>query len=142
MTETDWMYDSLTERFGETLGDRQRVVDALLIAKAIVGPGPLGSSNIEGTLSIARFILDEWGKHSDAEDPEDEPEFLFYSDLDRIRTKELDISPDDVWVTPTGWRVHIRDGKFSSIVTDMFGDRLETPSFVPNKTAFPLTKEN
>lgn len=68
MSETDWMYDSLTERFGETLGERQKVVDALLIAKAIVGPGTLGSSNHEGIISVARLILDEWGKHSDAEE--------------------------------------------------------------------------
>ena len=71
MTETDWMYDSLTERFGENLGDRQRVVDALLIAKAVVGPGPLGGTNSDSLLAVARFILDEWGNYSDAEDPED-----------------------------------------------------------------------
>lgn len=71
MSEMDWMYDSLTERFGEILGERQKVVDALLIAKAVVGPGTLGSSNHEGIISAARFILDEWGKYSDAEDPED-----------------------------------------------------------------------
>lgn len=71
MSETDWMYESLTERFGETLGDRQKVVDALLIAKAVVGPGTLGAGNPEGVISIARFILDEWGKYSDAEDDED-----------------------------------------------------------------------
>ena len=68
MSEMDWMYDSLTERFGEALGERQKVVDALLIAKAVVGPGTLGSSNTEGILSVARFILDEWGKYSDAEE--------------------------------------------------------------------------
>lgn len=71
MSEMDWMYDSLTERFGETLGERQKVVDALLIAKAIVGSNVLGNSNHEGITSIARFILDEWGKCSDAEEPED-----------------------------------------------------------------------
>ena len=70
MSETEWMYDSLTERFGETLGERQKVVDALLIAKAVVGPGTLGSSNHEGIISVARFILDEWGKYSDAEEME------------------------------------------------------------------------
>ena len=71
MSETDWMYDSLTERFGENLGDRQKVVDALLIAKALVGPGPLGGTNSDSLLTVARFILDEWSKHSDAEDSED-----------------------------------------------------------------------
>ncbi len=71
MSEMDWMYDSLTERFGESLGERQKVVDALLIAKAIVGPGPLGGTPSESLLSVARFILDEWSKHSDAEDAED-----------------------------------------------------------------------
>ena len=71
MSETEWMYDSLTERFGENLGERQRVVDALLIAKAVAGEGALGSSNHEGIISVARFILDEWGKYSDAEDSED-----------------------------------------------------------------------
>ena len=68
MSETDWMYDSLTERFGENLGERQKVVDALLISKAIVGPGPLGGANSDSLLTVARFILDEWGKYSDAED--------------------------------------------------------------------------
>lgn len=69
MSETEWMYDSLTERFGEILGERQKVVDALLIAKAVVGPGPLGGTNSDSLISVARFILDEWGKYSDAEDP-------------------------------------------------------------------------
>ena len=72
MSETEWMYDSLTERFGESLGERQKVVDALLIAKAIVGPGPLGGTNSDSLLAVARFILDEWGKCEDAEDEEDE----------------------------------------------------------------------
>lgn len=70
MAETEWMYDSLTERFGESLGDRQKVVDALLISKAIVGPGPLGGTNSDSLLAVARFILDEWGKCSDAEEPD------------------------------------------------------------------------
>ena len=77
MSEMDWMYDSLTERFGETLGERQKVVDALLIANAVAGAGALGAGNPEGTISIARFILDEWSKHSDAEDSDtitDDPE--------------------------------------------------------------------
>ena len=72
MSETDWMYDSLTERFGETLGERQVVVDALLIAKAVVGPGTLGGTPSDSLLTVARFILDEWGKYSDAEDAGDE----------------------------------------------------------------------
>ena len=144
MSETEWMYDSLTERFGETLGERQRVVDALLIAKAIVGPGTLGSSNVEGVLSVARFILDEWGKYSDAEDAVglDSPVVLLYSDLYRIRTGELDVSPDDVWVTSTGDRVRIRGGKFFILGTDIFEDRVEYPPFVPSEKSFPLTKEN
>ena len=142
MSEMDWMYDSLTERFGETLGERQKVVDALLIAKAIVGPGTLGAGNPEGTISIARFILDEWGKYSDAEDAEVEPEVLFYSDLYRIRTGELDVSPDDVWVTSMGDRVRIRGGKFFILGADIFEDRVEYPPFVPSEKSFPLTKEN
>lgn len=89
MSETDWMYDSLTERFGETLGERQKVVDALLIAKALVGPGTLGSSNHEGIISTARFILDEWSKHSDAEDPEETGETVV---LDISVITESDIS--------------------------------------------------
>ena len=70
MNETDWMYDSLTERFGENLGERQKVVDALLIAKSIIWPDSMDGSNINNLFSVARFILDEWGKCSDAEDPE------------------------------------------------------------------------
>lgn len=142
MTETDWMYDSLTERFGETLGERQKVVDALLIAKVVVGPGTLGAGNPEGVLSVARFILDEWSKHSDAEDQEVEPEVLFYSDLYRIRTGAIEVSPDDVWVTSTGKRGSIRRGKFFLLETDVYGDRVEYPPFVPSEKAFPLTKEN
>ena len=138
MTETDWMYDSLTERFGETLGERQRVVDALLIAKAIVGPGPLGSSNHEGIISVARFILDEWGKYSDAEDPD----VLLYSDLDRIRTGELDVSPDDVWASPDGDRFSIRGGKFFLPVYGNAGHCLAYATTIPNEKSFPLTKEN
>lgn len=71
MSEMDWMYDSLTERFGFTLGERQKVVDALLIAKAVVGSGPLNGANSDSLISVARFILDEWGKYSDAEDAGD-----------------------------------------------------------------------
>ena len=89
MSETDWMYDSLTERFGETLGERQKVVDALLIAKAIVGPGPLGGTNSESLLSVARFIMDKWGKHSDAEEPEESGEPVV---LDINAVTEADIS--------------------------------------------------
>lgn len=69
MNEDDWMYDSLTERFGENLGERQRVVDALLIAKAVAGEGALWSSNHEGIISVARFILDEWVKCEDLDVP-------------------------------------------------------------------------
>lgn len=138
MTETDWMYDSLTERFGETLGERQKVVDALLIAKAVVGPGTLGSSNAEGVLSVARFILDEWGKYSDSEDPD----VLLYSDLDRIRTGELDVSPDDVWASPDGDRFSIRGGKFFLPVYGNAGHCLAYATTIPNEKSFPLTKEN
>lgn len=70
MAETDWMYDSLTERFGETLGERQKVVDALLIAKALEGSTPLNGANLDSLIALARFILDEWGKYSDSEDAE------------------------------------------------------------------------
>lgn len=147
MDETGWMYESLTERFGETLGDRQKVVDALLIAKAVVGPGTLGGTNSDSLLTVARFILDEWGKYSGAEDAGDgprrgAPEFLFYSDLYRIRTGELDVSPDDVWVTSTGDRVRIRGGKLFILGTDIFEGRVEYPPFVPSEKSFPLTKEN
>lgn len=218
MSEMDWMYDSLTERFGENLGDRQKVVDALLISKAIVGPGPLCGTNSDSLLAVARFILDEWGKYSDAEDPEEKgepvvldngvvteadislmkygthtfpegsrwknvnghtliftngefwvvwsgyrartgkrvlpftrikddprkeaPEVLFYSDLSRIRTEELDISPDDVWVTSTGDRVRIRGGEFFSLAADIYGYYVDASPFVPNALSFPMTKEN
>ena len=138
MNETDWMYDSLTERFGETLGERQEVVDALLIAKSLVGPGPLGSGNSEGVISVARFILDEWGKYSDAEDPD----VLLYSDLDRIRTGELDVSPDDVWASPDGDRFSIREGKFFLPVYGNAGHCLAYATTIPNEKSFPLTKEN
>ena len=142
MSEIDWMYDSLTDRFGENLGERQRVVDALLIAKAVVGPGTLGSSNVEGILSVARFILVEWGKYSDSDGPQRvAPEVLLYSDLYRIHTGELDVSPDDVWVTSRGDRGRIRGGKFFVLGADIFGDRVEYPPFVPSEKSFPLTKE-
>lgn len=142
MAETEWMYDSLTERFGENLGERQKVVDALLIAKSLVGPGPLGGTNSDSLLAVARFIMDEWGKYSDAEDAGEEPEVLFYSDLYRIRTRALEVSPDDVWVTSTGKRVRIRRGKFFLLGTDIYGYRVESPPFVPREKAFPLTKED
>ena len=138
MSEIDWMYDSLTERFGESLGDRQKVVDALLIAKAVAGDGALGSSNHEGIISVARFILDEWGKYSDAEDPD----VLLYSDLDRIRTGELDVSPDDVWASPDGDRFSIRGGKFFLPVYGNAGHCLAYATTIPNEKSFPLTKEN
>lgn len=76
MAETEWMYDSLTERFGETLGERQKVVDALLIAKAVVGSTPLGGTNSDSLISVARFILDEWGKYSDPEEVSGAPHVL------------------------------------------------------------------
>ena len=138
MSEMDWMYDSLTERFGETLGERQKVVDALLIAKAVAGLGALGSNNHEGIISVARFILDEWGKYSDAEDPD----VLLYSDLDRIRTGELDVSPDDVWASPDGDRFSIRGGKFFLPVYGNAGHCLAYATTIPNEKSFPLTKEN
>ena len=138
MSEIDWMYDSLTERFGETLGDRQKVVDALLIAKSLVGSSPLGGTNSESLISVARFILDEWGKCSGAEDPD----VLLYSDLDRIRTGELDVSPDDVWASPDGDRFSIRGGKFFLPVYGNAGNCLAYATTIPDEKSFPLTKEN
>lgn len=91
MSEDDWMYDSLTERFGENLGERQRVVDALLIAKAIVTPESLGGTNPDSLLSVARFILDEWGKCSDYGEPEDSEESGEPIVLDIITVTESDI---------------------------------------------------
>lgn len=138
MSEMDWMYDSLTERFGEPLGERQKVVDALLIAKAVVGTNPLGGTSPDSLISVARFILDEWGKYSDAEDPD----VLLYSDLDRIRTGELDVSPDDVWASPDGDRFSIRGGKFFLPVYGNAGHCLAYATTIPNEKSFPLTKEN
>lgn len=109
MAETDWMYDSLTERFGETLGERQKVVDALLIAKAIVGPGPLGGTNSDSLLAVARFILDEWGKHSDAEEMEvdDGPVVL---DIGVITEADFDLLKYGTYTFPEGSRWKNRYG--------------------------------
>ena len=130
MSEMDWMYDSLTERFGEALGERQKVVDALLIAKAVVGPGMLGAGNPEGVLSIARFILDEWGKCSDEEDP---------VVLDISKVTEPDISlmkygthtfPEGSrWVNQRGTALIFTEGEFW-----LEGTRLKaatSPGFLP-----------
>ena len=138
MSEIDWMYDSLTERFGESLGERQKVVDALLIAKSLVGTNPLGGTSPDSLISVARFILDEWGKYSDAEDSD----VLLYSDLDRIRTGELDVSPDDVWSSPDGDRFSIRGGKFFLPVYGNAGHCLAYATTIPSEKEFPLTKEN
>ena len=108
MSEMDWMYDSLTERFGEALGERQKVVDALLIAKAVVGPGTLGAGNPEGVLSIARFILDEWGKCGGAEDPEDSEESWepVVIDVSKITEPDIDLMKYGTHTFPEGsrWR--------------------------------------
>lgn len=105
MTETDWMYDSLTERFGENLGERQKVVDALLIAKAVVGPNALGVRNHEAILSVARFILDEWGKYSDAEDHEESGDPVVL-DISTITTADINLMKKGTHMFPEGsrWR--------------------------------------
>ena len=116
MSEMDWMYDSLTERFGETLGDRQKVVDALLIAKAIVGPGPLGGTPSESLLSVARFILDEWGKYSDAEDSEDssvlDVEVITVSDISMMKYGPYTFPEGSRWVNAYGNTLIFDDGDF------------------------------
>ena len=121
MSELDWMYDSLTERFGESLGERQNVVDALLIAKAVVGPGTLGSSNVEGILSVARFILDEWGKCSDAEDPEEKGKPVVL-DINTVTQTDINLMKYGTHTFPEGsrWKnaygvtLIFTDGKFRS----------------------------
>lgn len=139
MSETDWMYDSLTERFGETLGDRQRVVDALLIAKAIVGPGPLGGTNSDSLISVARFILDEWGKYSDAEDAAglDTPVVLddaviTKSDFDLMRYGTYTLPEGSRWVNYFGTTLTFADGEF------LFEDTMLSASIHPE--AFPFTR--
>ena len=116
MSEMDWMYDSLTERFGENLGERQRAVDALLIAKAIVGPGALGSSNAEGVLSVARFILDEWGKCEDAEDTGDssvlDVEVITVSDISLMKYGTYTFPEGSRWVNAYGNTLIFDDGDF------------------------------
>ena len=119
MTETEWMYDSLTERFGETLGERQKVVDALLISKAIVGPGPLGGTNSDSLLSVARFILDEWGKYSDDGGPGDDdgPVVL---DITEVTSEDISLMeygthtfPEGSrWVNSCGSSLVFTEGKF------------------------------
>lgn len=103
MSEMDWMYDSLTERFGETLGERQKVVDALLISKAIVGPGPLGGTNSDSLLAVARFILDEWGKYSDAEEPE-EDDGPIVIDVSKITEPDISLMKYGTHTFPEGSR--------------------------------------
>ena len=117
MSETDWMYDSLTERFGENLGERQRVVDALLIAKALVGP--LGGTNSDSLLSVARFILDEWGKYSDAEDPDesDDPYVLKFgviteSDISLVKYGTYTLPEGSRWVNAYGATLIFTNGEF------------------------------
>lgn len=126
MTETEWMYDSLTERFGETLGERQKVVDALLIAKAIVGLGPLGGTPSDSLLTVARFILDEWGKYSDAEDAGDETsdeedsgatpvldnEVIIRADLDLLKYGTYTFPEGSRWVNDYGETLVFSGGDF------------------------------
>ena len=136
MSETEWMYDSLTERFGETLGDRQRVVDALLIAKAIVGPGPLGGTNSDSLLTVARFILDEWGKYSDAEDPEDssvlDVEVITESDIELLRSGDYTLPEGSRWVNYFGTTLTFADGDF------VVGDTMLSANLHPD--SLPLTR--
>lgn len=141
MSEIDWMYDSLTERFGETLGERQKVVDALLIARAVVGSGPLGSSNHEGILSVARFILDEWGKCSDDYGEEDTTDNLAESGepivLNISTITEADISltkygthtfPEgSLWRNKNGHTMIFTNGEF---LVDWSGYRARTDNGV------------
>lgn len=119
MNETDWMYDSLTERFGENLGERQKVVDALLIAKSIIWPDSMDGSNINNLFSVARFILDEWGKCSDAEDPEEsgDPVVLDIStittaDISRMKCGTHTFPEGSRWKNVYGRTLIFTDGKF------------------------------
>lgn len=144
MSEMDWMYDSLTERFGETLGDCQKVVDALLISKAIVGPGPLGGTNSDSLLTVARFILDEWGKYSDAEDPEEtgEPVVL---DISVITESDISLMKYGTHTFPEGsrWRNYygsdliFTDGEFLFLLDD---DRFKAATS-PDTLPFTRVKE-
>lgn len=144
MSEMDWMYDSLTERFGETLGERQKVVDALLISKAVVGPGTLGGTNSDGLLSVARFILDEWGKCSDAEDAEDDGGPVVI-DVSKITEPDIDLMKYGTHTFPEGsrWRnkynhmLIFAEGEFW-VEPNMY--RANTnPSFLP---FYRIDKEN
>ena len=151
MSETDWMYDSLTERFGENLGDRQKVVDALLIAKAVAGPGTLGSSNTEGVLSVARFILDEWGKYSDSEDSDtikDDPEekgepvvldisTVTESDIDLMKYGTHTFPEGSLWRNKNGHTMIFTNGEF---LVDWSGYRARTDNGVLPFTR--IDKEN
>lgn len=116
MSEMDWMYDSLTERFGENLGERQRVVDALLIAKSIVGPRTLGAGNPEDVISTARFILDEWGKCEDAEDPENSSVLdvgvITESDISLMKYGTYTFPEGSRWVNAYGVPLVFSDGSF------------------------------
>ena len=140
MSEMDWMYDSLTERFGETLGDRQKVVDALLIAKAIVGPGTLGSSNHEGIISVARFIMDEWGKYSDAEEPEEESGTPVVLDIGVITEAVFDLMKYGTHTFPEGSRWKNRYGLTLFFTSGEFwvAERMLRASTDPE--AFPFTR--
>lgn len=119
MNEIGWMYDSLTERFGETLGERQKVVDALLIAKTVVGAGALGASNTEGILSVARFILDEWGKCSDTEDQEDsgapvvlDDEIITSEDFILLKHGTYTFPEGSRWINGYGTTLLFTNGEF------------------------------
>ena len=116
MSETDWMYDSLTERFGETLGERQKVVDALLISKAIVGPGPLGGTNSDSLLAVARFILDEWGKCEEDEGQEDSSVLdigvITEPDISMMKYGACTFPEGSRWVNDYGYTLIFADGKF------------------------------
>lgn len=133
MSETEWMYDSLTERFGENLGDRQKVVDALLIAKAIVGPGPLGGTNSDSLLSVARFILDEWSKHSDAEDRVVlDISTITEADFDLLKCGTYTFPEWSRWLNSFGTRLIFADGYF------LFEDTRLSASTHPE--AFPFLR--
>ena len=145
MTETDWMYDSLTERFGEILGERQKVVDALLIANAVAGEGALGSSNHEGIISVARFILDEWSKHSNAEDPEDSGSpvvlnigVVTESDISLMKYGTHTFPEGSRWVNSYGSTLIFTDGKF--LVDGATRHLADTRSYCLPFTRIPFTR--
>lgn len=139
MAETEWMYDSLTERFGEALGDRQKVVDALLIAKSLVGTNPLGGTSPDSLISVARFILDEWGKHSDAEemDVDDGPvvlddEVITKADLDLLKYGTYTFPEGSRWTNYFGTTMIFADGDF------LLEDTMISASIHPD--VFPFTR--